>query len=276
MKKIKTILIPTDFSQNADRAVEYAIANFASPDVCFWLIHVYHVYYTGAVISIDLDELLQKEREKSLKEEVDALKVKYPDITIESRAIQGWLVDVVTKLVDTQSIDLVVMGTKGASGVKGVLLGSNAANIMRNSTAPVILVPDSPVVKSIKRILFATDLQYINGFNSIQPLHALAKESGAKIEILHISDVIPDPIGMNKEELRLSTVFNDVDHEFHFRNQVLIEDDILDYAHEIEADLIVVVSRQYGFFYRMLHRSVSRKLSMHTDIPVMILKEQVK
>lgn len=274
MKKIKTILIPTDFSKNAGRAAEYAIQNLAAPDVCFWLVHVYHIYYTGAVISVDLDDLLQQEREASLKKEAEALQIKYPKITIKYRAIQGLLVDVVTRLIDSQAIDLIVMGTKGASGVKEVLLGSNAANIMRNASIPIILVPDSAEIRPIKRILFATDLQYINGYDSIQPLHAIAKETGAKIEILHLSEVIPDAIGMNREELRLDTVFMDVPHEFHFREQLATEDDILDYSHEIDADLIVVVSRQHGFFYRLLHRSVTRKLSMHTDLPVLVLKEQ--
>jgi nucleotide-binding universal stress UspA family protein len=47
----------------------------------------------------------------------------------------------------------------------------------------------------------------------------------------------------------------------------------LDYAHEVDADLIAVVARSYGFFERIVHRSTSRKLSMLTNVPLLILRE---
>lgn len=273
MKGIKTILIPTDFSKNARSAVEYALQNFNGEDVCFWFLYVSRVKYSGATVSKDVDDLLREESEASMKDELELFRQKHPKSIIKGLAYQGALVDIVTKIVNKEQIDLIVMGTQGASGVKEVVLGSNAANIMKHSTKPLVLVPANHTTEQFKTILFATDLKFIKGYETIQPLHRIAKESGAKLEILHLSKEKGTTDEHAKEELRLDTVFSDIPHQFHFQDQTIPEDDILDYSHKVSADLIVVVSRSHNFFSRLLHRSVSRKLSMHSDIPVLILKE---
>ena len=274
MSTVKHILIPTDFSENAEIALRYAISNFNGPEVIFSLIHVYHLPYSGAVISIDLDDLLKQERIKLMKQTLTDAREQFPQAMIKANTMQGLLVDGIAKLSESETIDMIVMGTKGASGIKEILIGSNAVNVMRHAKPPVILVPKETKVHVIRNIVFATDLRYINGFSSIKPLRNIVKSTGSKLEILHLQSDSDDPTEMNREELRLSTVFSDVPHRFHFEEMTQPEDDILDFAHKMGADLIAVVSRHYGFFYRMLHRSVSRKLSMHTDIPVLVLKEK--
>lgn len=270
---MKNIIIPTDFSKNATMAMDFAISNFNDPDTSFWLTHVYRMPYSGAVVSVDLDDLLKNDREDEMRKELVAARAKFPGLQIQGHAIQGSFVDVISKIVQKELIDMIVMGTTGATGAKGILLGSNASNIVKHATVPVLLYPNDCGINSMKKVVFATDLEHVKGYETFLPIRQIVKETGAELDILHLEDVANQPIDEERETLILDTIFVDLPHGFHTKELTYAEDDILDYAHDVSADLIAVVARSYGFFERLVHRSTSRKLSMLTDMPLLILRE---
>lgn len=270
---MKNIIIPTDFSTNAGLALDFAINNFNAPDTVFWLTHVYRMPYSGAVVSVDLDNLLKEDREEDMRKELAAARAKYPNLQVKGHAIQGTFIDVITKIVEKESIDMIVMGTTGATGAKGVLLGSNAANVVKHAKVPVLLYPNDCGVASMKKVVFASDLKHVKGYETFKPIRQIVKDSGAELDILHLENYDEGMIDMERESLLLDTIFVDLPHGFHVKELKHPEEDILDYAHEVDADLIVVVARNYGFFERIVHRSTSRKLSMLTNVPLLILRE---
>ncbi|NVK66883.1 MAG: universal stress protein [Flavobacteriales bacterium] len=270
---MKNIIIPTDFSANAKMAADYAINTFNGPDTVFWLTHVYRMPYSGAVVSVDLDNMLKEDREKELKNELKAFRTEYPGLEIKGHAIQGMFVDVITKMVANEDIDMIVMGTTGATGAKGVLLGSNAANIVKHAQVPVLLYPKDCGIHAISNVVFASDLKHVKGYETLKPIRQIVKETGAKLDILHLESQEEGVIDVERESLLLDTIFVDLPHGFHVKELKLAEDDILDYARDVNADLIVAVARTYGFFERIVHRSTSRKLSMLTNVPLLILRE---
>jgi len=270
---MRKIIIPTDFSKNAQAAMDFAISNFNDPDTEFWLTHVYRMPYSGAVVSIDLDNLLKEDREEDMKKELAAVRERFPGLHIKGHTIQGTFIDVISKIVENESIEMIVMGTTGATGAKGVLLGSNAANVVKHAKVPVLLYPNDCGVKSMNKVVFASDLKHVKGYKTFKPIRQIVKEAGAKLDILHLENYDDGLIDMERESLLLDTIFVDLPHGFHVKELKLAEEDILDYAHEAGADLIAVVARNYGFFERIVHRSTSRKLSMLTDVPLLILRE---
>lgn len=270
---MKNIIIPTDFSSNAELALDFAISNFNDAETVFWLTHVYRMPYSGAVVSIDLDNLLKEDREDEMRKELAAARERFPELQIKGHTIQGTFIDVISKIVDNESIDMIVMGTTGATGAKGVLLGSNAANVVKHAKVPVVLYPNDCGVKSLKKIVFATDLKYVKGYETFQPIREIVKNTGSELDILHLENTDDDSISRERESLLLDSIFVDLPHGFHTKELKHAEEDILDYAHDVEADLIAVVARSYRFFERIVHRSTSRKLSMLTNVPLLILRE---
>ncbi|MFK7784020.1 MAG: universal stress protein [Crocinitomicaceae bacterium] len=270
---MKRIIIPTDFSQNARLALDYAINNFNDTSTVFWLTHIYRMPYSGAVVSVDLDNLLKEDREEDIRKELAAARERFPNVQIKGHAIQGTFIDVISKIVENESIEMIVMGTTGATGAKGVLLGSNAANVVKHATVPVLLYPNDCGVMSTKKIVFATDLKHVKGYETFQPIRQIVKGTGSKLDILHLDSSKDDAMSIERETLRLDTIFLDLPHGFHSKELKVAEEDILDYAHEADADLIAIVARNYGFLERIVHRSTSRKLSMLTDVPLLILRE---
>lgn len=270
---MKNIIIPTDFSKNARLALDFAINNFNDPDTVFWLTHVYRMPYSGAVVSVDLDNLLKEDREEDMRKELIAARERFPDLQIKGHAIQGTFIDVISRIVENESIEMIVMGTTGATGAKGVLLGSNAANVVKHSKVPVLLYPNDCGVKTMSKVVLATDLKHVRGYETFKAVRQIVKNTGSKLDILHLESSDDDAIANERESLLLDTIFVDLPHGFHTKEMKHPEEDILDYAHEVGADLVTVVARSYGFFERIVHRSTSRKLSMLTDVPLLILRE---
>ncbi len=270
---MKKVIIPTDFSKNARLALDFAISNFNDSDTVFWLTHVYRMPYSGAVVSVDLDDLLKEDREEDMRKELTAARERFPGLQIKGHAIQGTFIDVISKIVENESIEMIVMGTTGATGAKGVLLGSNAANVVRHSKVPVLLYPNGCGISSMKKVVLASDLKHVKGYETFKAVRQIVKETGSKLDILHLESSTDDEIVKERESLLLDTIFVDLPHGFHSKELKHAEEDILDYAHEVDADLIAVVARSYGFFERIVHRSTSRKLSMLTNVPLLILRE---
>lgn len=272
--KFSTILIPTDFSENARKAIEFAIKKFNSDETTFILLHTYKLNHYGAVVSVDLDDILKEDRLKSMQEEKEWVLENFPNVQLKTATFQGMVVDIVSRYSASNNIDLIVMGTKGATGAAEVLLGSNAANVVKSVDTPLILVPGNVTDKPIKEVLFATDLKESKSFETIQPLRTLLKTVDARLEIVHIVSGDDKKEQIAKEELKIDTVFEDIDHQFNFIENQDIETGILEFSDEINADMIVAVARNYGLLEQIFHRSVTRKLSMHTQLPLLILREK--
>lgn len=273
MSTLKTILIPTDFSENARHALTLAVENFASPETTFILLHSYKLRHYGAIISTDLDNILKEDSERDMKNEVEWVKATFPGIELVSYLYQGMIVEVISAFVKKNPVDLVVMGTQGVTNAIGGLLGSNASNAIKYVQVPLIIVPASAKIEAFKKVLFATDAQAIDSTESITPLKKVLQSSDATLDILHVMESLDSTRILEREELKINQVFNDVDHAFHFSEQGDVEEEILKFAKENDIDLITLLARNYGFLEGIFHKSMTRKLSLHAKTPLFILHE---
>ncbi len=163
---MKKILLPTDFSDNAQNAINYAL-NLYKDEACkFYLLNTYTpiIYsydyrmsaggYLGEVADIVRENSIEKleKIEKELKEKFNNFKHQFKIISSFNL-----LTDEIKDIVSKHSIDLIIMGTKGASGVKEVLFGSNTIRIIKKANCAVLAVPDGYFFEEPKEILFPTD-----------------------------------------------------------------------------------------------------------------------
>ena len=135
---MKKILIPTDFSANARNAMEYAISMFSYDNVEYTLLNVYAEPDTGSDVLVSISDLLLKESKKGLKKEYDYLRRKFTtnSLTIKQRSEYGWFASTVHKITEEEDFDFVVIGTKGASGLRKFLIGSNTGDIVNKAKCP--------------------------------------------------------------------------------------------------------------------------------------------
>ena len=187
---MKTILVPTDFSKNADNALEHAIALAKKMKAKILLIHAFQmsIIYPDTPLQLTDEQMASTEKEATKTLELLQKRViesGIPNCEYINQA--GFTVDVILESADKFHPDLVVMGTRGASGIRGFLVGTNTAKVIEKARCPVIAVPEKAVYKPISKITYATDL-LTSDLNALNILVEFGKMFYAQITLLHVSE----------------------------------------------------------------------------------------
>lgn len=272
---MKTILVPTDFSKNAENALDYAIQLAKKEEFKILLFHAFHYNYSGIETSpeivLEQSIFVQEGIEKRLKTLAQKTANKN-HISCEYINEQGLLTDKLEEVVKKKKIDLIVMGTQGATGLKEIFMGSNTARVISNVTCPVVAVPAKSTFKKIKKIIYATDYQNYD-IDALQELIAIANNFEASIEVLHIANGkfshLEEIKRMEKFQEKVEKkIVSDV-ISFNFLFGLEINDIIEEYLEETTINMIAVSTKHRGLFERIFgNNSITKKIVNHTKIPL--------
>ena len=144
--KLERILVPTDYSPHAARALELALSFAEHFDARIELLHVYQVpaeiYPYSLYITDEHLKQIEERQEAQMKELCEAVQKR--GASVEGRVVRGETFDIIPKLVKEQEVDLIILGTRGNTGLPHILLGSTAERTIRLAPCPVIAVPAPP------------------------------------------------------------------------------------------------------------------------------------
>jgi nucleotide-binding universal stress UspA family protein len=270
---MKTVLIPTDFSNAARNALKYAVSLFGE-DNRFILLNTYNEPTTGTASMISLRDILQEASEDSLKEELTHIKEEMglSHINLDSRSVYGIAYEEIAHISKQESVDVVVMGTTGASGMKEVFIGSVASAVLQKSVCPIITVPSNYTYSKLTNILFATDLKNSALQSLPNAFDWVVKKDNAKVTVLTVQSYAAQSEGVKPTISKaLNDLLNTYDHQFKYVGNDNIEDGISEFAHQNEMDMIITIPRKESWFTRLFHPSVSKKLAQHLDMPLLAL-----
>jgi nucleotide-binding universal stress UspA family protein len=273
---MKKILVPTDFSDNAHNALNYAtfIADKLKSQII--LFNFFRVPLTAGEVPIDpsLIEELENESIDTLHQLKKDVLEKHPDLDIKCISSSGLdnEVNEICGVSDNNRVDLVVMGTKGASGITKALIGSNAAHVIDNSNCPVLAIPEFATFKGIKKIVYATDFQAAD-YQSIHFLKELASHFDAEIIIVHIADehhsVIHEANQLEQFKQDLSKITSTEKITF----ELIAGEDIQQRLNKLievnHADIISMSTHKRNLLQRLFDRSLTKKMAYHTHIPLL-------
>lgn len=274
---MKKVLIPTDFSENARNAMEYAIQLSGINGYEFVLLNAFKTPNAGSGgMLVSLDEVLEKEGVKDLKREKIYFEEKYPGINISIRCKHGELDNVIRKTNIEEEIDYVIMGTQGSSGVQKVLVGSNTQRVIENVVRPVVAIPEGYEYRSLKKIVFASDLKRVQNGSTFDPIVELATIFNAQVLILHaINDPTEDfNYEEEKNRLELDKVFKDIDHSYHVEVNSSTVDGINNFIDEHNAEVLALMPRTVSFLEGLFKSSVTRSFAFQAKIPLLAIKEK--
>ena len=183
---MKTILLPTDFSDASRFASEHIFQLNQGNNVKYHLIHSYDPpSSTGALISID--DIVKKDAEACIREEIEwMVSIGINRDRITSDVFFGEFNVVVNREAEKIGADYIVLGTTGASGIKE-FIGINASNLIKSASIPVLGVPLNASHNSNGKILFPVNLSEENDFSSLPLLKEFAKINNVTIEIFYAS-----------------------------------------------------------------------------------------
>ncbi|MCG3167124.1 MAG: hypothetical protein POELPBGB_02908 [Bacteroidia bacterium] len=272
---MKNILLPTDFSHNAQNALKYALQFFGTGNH-YILLNTWQAPYTPPEVLISVEDILMKTSKEGLENELSAaLKLKHAEgNTFETISQYGNLVDIISAVAREKKADVVVMGTQGASGIRETLLGSNSASVAKSIACPLLMIPAKSEYKKIRTMVFAADYKHIEKQETLQVMVNIAKENSSEITILNVLDKgkITD-VNQGYEGIKIDHLFSGINHSYSF-----IENDdkaagIDEYLHTNNPDLLVMLERKTGFFKSIFHRSITKQMAFHTHVPMLVLHE---
>ena len=260
------ILIPTDFSKNSLNAFEFALTCF--PMASFTVLHCVNIRQANtATMVVDIHSEIKAIKEISLKKLITKIKLKHPKVKLIGKVEIGWFTQTINEEVETSKIDLVCIGTKGLSGLEEVLIGSNATDAVRNVSIPLIVVPESTQLKKPKTIFLASDFTTESYENENQIIDTVRTYFDARLDLLHIQHHNDKTDGMS-----YSKIIESKDIDVFVEKSEDIEEAILNFAHANNYDMIVMVPKDRGVIMNLFHRSLTKKMSMHSDLPLFIWK----
>ncbi len=277
---MRTVLIPTDFSENAMQAIAYAMNLYKCERVHFYFLHayadeVYGPFKNGNGNSIKKQKKeIQNATDSLLKELVETVQEKWhnPKHLYEHISAFESLVDAVNDFVNQINVDLVIMGTKGQTADKKITFGSHTVQVLKYVQCPVLAIPYNYEYQQPKKILFPTDYLLPYKRRELKLLNTLAKEFKSAIYCLYISDfeVLSERQLDNKRFLTES-----LPDAFLFHETTPVKhkaEAILDYIEQHGIQLLVMVNTRHSFLEDMLYRSTVDEIGLYITLPFLVMQ----
>ncbi|KGO94620.1 hypothetical protein Q766_00410 [Flavobacterium subsaxonicum WB 4.1-42 = DSM 21790] len=278
---MKRILFPTDFSEAARNAFIYAL-NFAdSFGAELVLLHVYDLPIVETPplpeTTTEIFDIVEMHQFESFREELPALHKLAEDnnfghIKFKNVLMYGDLIYNINKVSEDEGVDFVIMGTKGASGLKETFLGSTTASVISNVKMPVLGIPAEAQYRAIKNIAFTT--QYKDKDNdALRNALTIGSAFNARLQCLYIkNDDDPEDIEERINEWKI--YYRDEHIDFFNIDGDHIEQTILDFIENQHVDLLVMRTHKRGFFESLFHRSLTKKMAYHSKVPLLVFHEE--
>ena len=276
---MQKILVPTDFSDNALKAVGQACEIAKKTNAVIHLLHVVEPTLNMATMQTDSSgKKVVADKSENLDLSLKAIAEVYPDVKIAPFLVGGNVIPSILKYAEKENPDLIVMGTKGASGLKKIFIGSVTAGIIGKTNFPVLTVPASYELAKPEAIVFATN-QFERNEHLLENFVNLAKIFSIPVHVIVFKDV--DGIEnadfiYNEEQLNYYLRFlKETFPRTAFKGEILegsdFESAIDAYCINNAAGMIAMVTYPKSFFEKFFFKSFTKNMAFHSTIPILAI-----
>jgi nucleotide-binding universal stress UspA family protein len=271
---MKTILVPTDFSKNANHALRYAMELAKKENSKILLMHAYQntyvapdvpYQYASAIFGADIENTDKKL--KGLQTKVLGNKVNCEIIKIEDS-----IVNAILAISEKKKPDIIVMGTKGANGLTEILIGSITAQVIEKAKFPVIAVPEKAKLSVHENICYATDYQN-SDINALKKVVEIAQLFNATITIIHVAheslaiENEQEYILKFKKKVAAKVKYPKIEYKLaHGKDVVKV---LEDFMKKSKPDLFAMSTHHRNLYDKLFGTSITKKLAYHTKVPLL-------
>ncbi|AEM71867.1 UspA domain-containing protein [Allomuricauda ruestringensis DSM 13258] len=272
---MKKILVPVDFSEHSEYALEVASKIAKQHGAGIILFHMLGLSDSVLANSEIAEEAEAKYYLKLAKEKIKEYTEKeyLKNVSVET-IIQNYKdFEEVNAVAQEQHCDLVVMGSHGTSGFSELFVGSNTEKVVRTSDIPVIVIKDQHEDFTIKKIVMASDFAKEN-ISVYKKADAFAKLYKASLEVVYINTTGANFIGYDIVEKRMEAFKKELgkDIQINFYSHPSLERGIFKYCNEKDADLLVIPTHGRKGLAHFVVGSLAENVSNHAELPVMTIK----
>ena len=275
---MKKIIVPTDFSSQAEYALKFAVDVAIKSKGEILLMHVVDLPILKNSIlspSIYVDDSIVKASTAMAQKGFDKALAKYADsgVKIKTTVEYGNPAMSVIRIIEDNKADLVVMGTKGATGLKEMFIGSNTEKIVRGSKVPVISLPKASAINAINHIVFPNSLREENEVLTNQ-VKAMQEFFKATLHIVYVNTP-----AMFKRDFETHSRLEAYAKRYMFKNfQIHVYNDLseqdgtINFAQEVGANMIAMGTHGRHGLVHLLSGSIAEDVVNHVNCPIWTLR----
>ncbi|WP_281541246.1 universal stress protein [Maribacter aestuarii] len=276
----KRILVPTDFSKNALNAIRYALDLYSKLNCEFYFLNVFRLdNYTTSTLMIPEPgsaayESAKLESKKGFEKLLDILELHHdnPKHSYHTISTFNFLSEALKQTIAEKDIDLLVMGTQGATGAKGVIFGSNTVLAMeRIRECPVLAVPEDVRFSAPNEIVFPTNYKSDFKRKELRYLIEIAKMHEASIRILYVSKKDTLTTLQENNKLLLAQILDTVDHSFHTLSKKDVSDGIMTFVESRDSDMVAFINHKHFFFGSVFSKPLVKEIGYDATVPILAL-----
>lgn len=276
---MKKVLVPTDFSANSRHALRVAAVIAAKSHARLGILHtntaiayapVLPEYeFAGMYNMKDYYDMAADEFRRMKKELI--AEAKFSKLDIDTRIEEGLLYSSIQRVTEEDGVDLIVMGTKGATGALEFFVGSNTEKVIRTALCPVLAVPENSGDFNPKTVALASTLSKDQA-PAFRYLAEWQKYWPFKVKVLYLNN--PASFGSKKEIDAVAASFAEqagLQKVSTFININTFDEEatILDFAQKEKVDLIAMATHQRKGLPHLLFGSIAENTVNHSTIPVL-------
>ena len=281
---MKKILLPTDFSENSWNAITYAISLYTNEECEFFLLNTYTPtiaysrFMATSTVGKASGDVERNNSEAGLQNLLKRINGECSNPKHKFTVISSFnlLVDEIKNIIESKKIQLVVTGTKGASGLEEVFMGSNTVRIIKSvKNCPVLAIPQHFKYRAPSEIAFATDFNRFYTPSELEPLMEMAESFNAAIRIVHVQYEIKSLTEVQQFNLNmLRKYLGGLEHYVHTVSELNSVSRTLEvFTHELEIHLLAMLNYQHSYMEKMTREPVIRRIAFHTKIPLLVIPE---
>lgn len=270
--EIKHIIVPVDFSENAEKAALYAFALSEKFNATIVLLNAIFIPPASpdapSYILQEEAEVLKTANSDKLKAMAEKYNTKFPSVKAKTHISISTVSYACKEASENYRDSMIVMGTQGASGIKKVLLGSNTADVAENAIVPLLAIPGSVNAVLPHRIMIASDY-FDQDMAVAEEIIDFAKKFDAIVYFVHITegeDFEREILEMFEKKIREKNNYQGL--HFDLADGANVLEGIESYAQKNNIDLVVSIKRKRNFFEKFFSKSITKEMLFHTQIPV--------
>lgn len=269
---MKRILLPTDFSGNSLNAIDYAMALFEFQPCEFFFLNIQKpsLYISDDLMMGDPSASIYEAIALDNKKKLEELKETYEDrysaqpFRFEIRFDFDTLEDALQQLVNEENIQLIIMGTNGATDAQEVLFGSNTLRVIRNVRCPLLVVPEGFRFEHLSSMMFTLSEGDHFHPEALQPLADILRDHVVTLEVLQLNTDEKLP---NSPILDRFAAIN-----YHKLEGVPTEHAVSSYEQLFPVDIHTLFVQPKSFFQRVFSTTDKTKITYQTRVPLLVLK----
>lgn len=274
---MKTILIPTDFSEASKNAIDYGVKLAKEKNAKLLLLHVFHipVAATDDPVLMPSFEQIEDDSQSILKETENELRVKYSFTNpVESLSKPGFLIDEIDALVKEKKLDLIIMGITDAGKLAELVISSHSIGVIKKINCPTIIVPGGAVYRPVQTIVFACDTEHTESIAAMEQVKQFVNLFNARLMIFNMVENREDK---EREKIlfyeKFANLFTGVPHSIHFVPGEDLIGSINAFIDVNNADLLIMLPQKHTFFWQLFNESSTKKMAFHSHIPLLAIHE---